>query len=514
MSSIELEVPYLPIEILNRAFDPRIILPHMASEFTDDDVFQPCEESPRHWMDIHNCTATNISIVAGRRGSKSTGANGHLVAFKALRCPRETVKRFQGSLKCGYMGPVLKQTRRIIWERMKALCHNIMWPKSSPNETNLEIKLMNGMWLQLYGSDSDPDSLEGFPFWFILCDESADQNPKIFDEHIEPSLSDEDLVTAGGGRSMHTGTPKGMGNHFYSKYLKGLNDQTGEWKSFRWASWQNPRVNLVKLAYRYHRLREEGNLGLWLQENCAEFVNAAGAIYSNFSRNTHVIPFEIHDDWDMFVSIDNGADDPTAAVIGAIDHFGRIWVRHEYYMRDKPISEHCRRIGEICMQYGGINGHRFKYRIMDQTNRQLFHEYSRCGFRMSAAGNAKDKKIPMIRRVQEIMVVDKNSGLPGLIFHPECVTTIAQHETYEWKEKPPGKPDQNSYETPKKKNDHTVDAVQYIAWRRPQAAKQNKVDNRTMAQRIIDEDLSKIKARAMRKDSREYDIDPVIGGWI
>jgi hypothetical protein len=488
-SAVVKQVEYYPITFLHDDFDPRKYI--SDSTLTDDDISKACPDAPRDWMEIHESKAINKVTVAGRRGAKSTGWNAHTCIWEAAACPKDVIKRFQNSLSVAYIGPLLNQTKKIIWERMKYLCDPFA---AKTNNTELEIKLINGMWIRLLGTDVDDKKLRGFPFWFVYFDEAAFQAARIFDEVLEPSLGDEDTVAAGGGRCGFGGTPFGQDENLYQKFQIAKADTTGRnWQAWRWASWQNPKCNRVRLALRYQRLKREGNLLKWKQENCAEFVSVAGAIYPTFKKDTHVRNFEIPEEWPMFLAIDNGADDPTAAVIGAVDYRGRIWVRHVYCQRDTAISGHCKAIDEILLPYGGIRSRRFKWKVMDRTNKQLFREYAQNGYHLSGASNTRDSVYPGICRMQEYMKLDA-MGEPGIFFHEECEVAIKQHTMYRWK--PSSNESMNAPNVPLKSDDHTCDALRYFVMMLPSAPKKQVFSTTSSLQERMQKDLARVRKAA------------------
>jgi len=498
----EVNIGYYPAEVYQRDLDPSAFAPGCGPE----DVQRAWPEAPSSWLEVHECRSKVVTVIAGRQGGKSTGINGDFVVFGALSCPPEVVAKFQGALESWYIAPTLKQAKTIIWERMKAVTKDVQAYDFAPNESDLRIKLVNGMFLRLKGGDMNEDQLRGSPLWRVNFDEPRDMASTVWYKCVRPATTSKMIVENGGGRATFITSPNGH-DWVYQLYLEGQNDPTGRNKSWRYGSWQAEYSNLAELAFIYADHKKRGDLATWRQEYAADFVGSSGAIYKTFSRDLHVKPFEIDESWDLCVGVDNGCEDPTVFLLGAVDHYGRVWIRHEYYQKDMPISEHARSFKRLMKPYTS-RGQEPTLMVMDGTNRQLFREYSAHGLYFSSARNVKDSVVPGIHRVQECLL-PLNDSLPGLMIHPECEMTIRQMQAYQWKKQ--SDPEKDGWEIPLKSNDHTCDVVRYICMARPEPAKIVQVrGKRTMADVVREERELFFKDRW--KDESSDECDPVIGG--
>lgn len=495
---------YYPANISQVTLDPAKYFP----EFCDEaDVQQPWPEAPKSWMEIHECPAKIVTLVTGRRGGKSTGLLADMGIFNAMTCPPELIRKMQGQLECWYVGPTRVHTERFVWERMKYLTRGIQDPKKSPSESDLLIKLVNGMWLRLLGSDQDPQSLKGSALWYVVLDEAREIQEKVLTECIGPGTTDGPIVEYGGGKIRIITTPNGH-DWIHKMWTLGRADKTGRYRSWRWASWQSQFSNHAEISAWYKDAKMRGDLTTFRQEYGADFISTSGIVYTAFKPEIHVRPFDIAESWNLCIGVDNGTEDPTVCLVGAIDHYGRIWIRHEYYQRDRTITEHAGQFKKMLAPYQR-RGQDPTLMVMDGTNKQLFREYSTHGLYFSSARNVKDSVNPGIYRVKECLA-PLPDGLPGIIVHPECRNTIREMQLYRWKKQTD--PEKDGWEIPVKANDHTCDVLRYICMARPEPARIDAPRRRVTFEDMVREEREEMYRQLAEGDQASDEADPVIGG--
>lgn len=143
-------------------------------------------------------------LVAHRRFGKTVLAVNHLLKA-AVTC--------QKPMGCyGYVGPLLKQTKKVAWSYLKHYSRYL--PNRKINESELRIDLPNGASIWLFGADN-PDSLRGSYFDGVILDEVAQMKPEVWGEIIQPMLADRK------GWAVFIGTPKGV-NLFSDIYHSAL----------------------------------------------------------------------------------------------------------------------------------------------------------------------------------------------------------------------------------------------------------------------------------------------------
>ncbi len=149
---------------------------------------------PRDWQRECHLHLRRFTVLAlHRRAGKTELAIMQLVD-EALRCKQ------QHSLFV-YMAPFLKQAKLIAWDRIKRVCQKI--PRVVVNESELLIDLPNGAKLRVFGGDN-PDALRGVRLDGIVIDEVAQIKPEVWNEIVQPALSDRK------GWALFIGTPKGI----------------------------------------------------------------------------------------------------------------------------------------------------------------------------------------------------------------------------------------------------------------------------------------------------------------
>jgi hypothetical protein len=151
-------------------------------------------------MEIHKAVDQNRFVVgvAHRRMGKTVAALNQLI--------KSSLENGQQSPRYAYIAPTYSQAKRVAWDY---LTHFVRPLNAEANIAELRVDFL-GRRIQLYGSDN-PDSLRGQYFDGVVLDEIGDQNPKIWNEIIRPSLADRK------GYCLFIGTPKGN-NHFKDLY--------------------------------------------------------------------------------------------------------------------------------------------------------------------------------------------------------------------------------------------------------------------------------------------------------
>lgn len=120
-----------------------------------------------------------------------------------------------------YIGPQLKQAKKIAWEYLKEYTEQLQLKK--PSETELTVILRhNKAEVTIYGADN-PDGFRGQYFDGVILDEYGDMHPSIWGKILLPTLADRK------GWAVFIGTPKGK-NHFYKIYTDA--GQKGNWFRF------------------------------------------------------------------------------------------------------------------------------------------------------------------------------------------------------------------------------------------------------------------------------------------
>ena len=198
--------------------------------------------TPRAWQrKCHGMRAgcRFLVLVLHRRAGKTELAIMELID-KALQFDREL-----GLFV--YLAPLLKQAKAIAWARLKQkLLPLLSTGALTVNEGDLSVHVRhNGATIRLFGGDN-PDALRGVRLDGVVIDEVAQIKPEVWNEVIQPALSDRL------GWAMFIGTPSGV-NLFSELYYRAQGGEAG-WKAALWTVYDTDAINPDEVT----RLREGG----------------------------------------------------------------------------------------------------------------------------------------------------------------------------------------------------------------------------------------------------------------
>jgi len=176
-----------------------------------------------------------------------------------------------------YIAPTYEQARDIAWDLLKDIVPPWMNLRK-PNETRLELRLTNGVILNLKGADHE-DSLRGPGLYYAVLDEYGMMKGHVWEAVIKPELA------ATGGGALFIGTPMGR-NHFYDVFAKGR-DGEKNWKSWMLPA-TKPILNFTPETKRGKDLLASGFLAeeqnsktqkFYGQEYECDFTDSAGVVF-------------------------------------------------------------------------------------------------------------------------------------------------------------------------------------------------------------------------------------------
>jgi hypothetical protein len=122
-----------------------------------------------------------------------------------------------------YVAPFLKQAKAITWLRLTHYVRKI--PAVEVNQAELWVRFPhNGAIIRLFGGDN-ADAMRGLRLDGIVIDEVAQIKPELWEEVVQPALSDRR------GWALFIGTPHGL-NLFSKLFFEGM--QKPEWLSVRY----------------------------------------------------------------------------------------------------------------------------------------------------------------------------------------------------------------------------------------------------------------------------------------
>jgi len=202
-------------------------------------------------------------VVAGRRWGKSWLSMHEMAKYA----------RFPNS-KIFYVAPTYKMCRQILWDDIKEKFIRARWAKKI-NESNLEITLVNNSRIYLRSGDN-PDNLRGVSMDYLVMDEAAMIDQKMWTEVCRPALSDRQ------GGAMFITTPQGKGSWIYDLW-QGAHGQEN-YSAFQYTTIQGGNVAEEEIEAARNELDEKS----FRQEYEASFETYAGAIYYNWDSSVHI----------------------------------------------------------------------------------------------------------------------------------------------------------------------------------------------------------------------------------
>ena len=166
-----------------------------------------------------------------------------------------------------YVAPSYRQAKSISWVRLKELLKNarVYW-KFNEQELYAE-HIPTRARIELKGADNE-ESLLGVGLKGVVFDETAMTKEAVWSRIVRPMLADSK------GWAIFISTPKGK-NWFYEMYLRGLNDNEPEWKSWRYPTKINRYISLEEIA----NMKKEMPERLFAQEILAEFTDDDTSVF-------------------------------------------------------------------------------------------------------------------------------------------------------------------------------------------------------------------------------------------
>ena len=133
------------------------------------------------FVKMHQRSQRFGSLVCHRRAGKSYSAI-HESVIRALYTPKEDARY-------AYIAPFRQQAKEIGWIYLKHAARPFIKSEKDIRESELRVRLVNGAWVTLYGSDN-PDALRGIYLDGVILDEFGDCRPNLWHEVILPTLTD------------------------------------------------------------------------------------------------------------------------------------------------------------------------------------------------------------------------------------------------------------------------------------------------------------------------------------
>lgn len=189
---------------------------------------------------------------------------------KTLACANE-ISKF--ALEHAYtnsvwIAPVYRQCKVVYRLLKRALREAIVYT----SDTELRIELLKGSVIEFY-SATNPDSIRGNKFHFVVMDECADIHEDVWFKVIRPTLSDTN------GRVIFIGTPKGR-NWFFRLFIKGNDPLETDYESFTFPTSANPFIPRKEIEAAQQDLPE----AVYEQEYLAVFHEESAGVFRGIDK--------------------------------------------------------------------------------------------------------------------------------------------------------------------------------------------------------------------------------------
>ena len=198
-----------------------------------------------------------------------------------------------------------------------------------------------------------------------------------------------------------------------------------------------------------------------------DWAIADGAAFPEFKQSVHVTePFEIPSDWRRFRSCDYGYSSYSAVHWFAIDpSYETLYCYRELYVSKHTGRDLAKAILDLeqgeSVQYGILDSSCWHNR--GQIGPSIAEEMIATGCRWRPSDRSAGARVAGKNRLHELLKVDEETELPGIVFFNTCRQIIADFPVI------PSDPKGSDDIDPRYKSDHAYDSVRYAAMSRPKA---------------------------------------------
>jgi hypothetical protein len=197
------------------------------------------------------------------------------------------------------------------------------------------------------------------------------------------------------------------------------------------------------------------------------FIQLGGLVFKEFSEDTHVIrPTVPPKDWEWYVSIDHGYNNPTAMLWHAVSRNDQVITFSEHYQSEMTIAEHSEIFHQRNKSLGRVPdvvcGDPAMHQRSPITGTSLIQEYADNGIYISTEGIPKDVQVG-VNRMNQYLRLDAQNRSHWQITE-NCVSLISELKKLRWKTWATRKAsfENNKHEVIHKKDDHACDSSRYF----------------------------------------------------
>lgn len=317
------------------------------------------------------------------------------------------------------------------------------------------LTLTNGSFIEFMSYDQDLDKFAGTSRHWTHYDEEPPHH--VFNE-CQARLIDTN------GSSWLTMTPvEGMSWVYDELYIPGKEGGHKDIKVIEVDMLDNPHVSpeaaeryLSTLDEQERKAREHGH-----------FVQLGGRVLKEFSKETHVIPVQVPPlDWEWYVSIDHGFNNPTAMLWHAVSPDDQVITFSEHYKSEMTVKEHAAVFHARNAMLGRtpdvVCGDPAMHQRSAVTGTSIVQEYAEHGVYISTDGIPRDVATGINTMVQYLRLDGNNKAHWNVT--ENCDALINEMLRLRWKTWSNRKMqyENNKHEQIHKKDDHACDSARYF----------------------------------------------------
>lgn len=285
--------------------------------------FQP--HSQEQWDYCLSDARFNI-LTCGRRWGKSIAA-GH----------RITERMFKPNQYIWIVGPTYKlgeKEFRVVFRDFEKLGLLKRCKRSyATKQGDMRIETPWNTILEVVSAEK-PDSLVGEGLDHVCMSEAAIHNRLIWDQYIEPALSDK-LGTAD-----FPSTPRGY-NWYHGLWQLGNDPDMEGYKSWQLPTWSNSArypggIDNLEIQ----RIKAVASKQHFDQEYGAKFTSFVGQIYEEWNAGASITQIPYHPEWQNYWAMDYGFSNPFVCLDIMVDPSENVYVWREYYVRYRSTYDH------------------------------------------------------------------------------------------------------------------------------------------------------------------------------
>jgi hypothetical protein len=380
------------------------------------------EPSPGQWL-LHEATERFIVAAAGARFGKSMFAGGEasfalLPYFEDQRIwiagPQYELAEREFSWCIEFLGRFKFQGQPILqFARL-----------SNADKGSRIIKFPWGSFCQTKSTDL-PQGLLGEELDLLILAEASQIQRMPWERMLRARIGPRN------GRVLACSTPNSDSGLFQEFYKNGLDPEQTDWKSFKFATIENPYFNKVE----FETARGELDDKVFREQYLGEFVSRKGHVFALDRAhifNDSTAPPELVN-WSVVRSVQRGYQNPMVLLSVAIQPGPQpvLWVYQEFYKKQVLTAD----LEGVFKTFGA--GHRIVATLRDDKDSTIPEELRKIG--VLATSNSEKKyssSVATLRRVQALqnLMRIKADGTTRLRIHENCKGLLDELANCKWPE--------------------------------------------------------------------------------